>query len=98
MITSPQQDLPKWTFLTNHAHVLIAISRNPSARQSDLAYAVGITQSAVRRIIGELAEAGYVTHEKVGRRNHYTVNTELPMRHPLEDEHTVDDLIASLDQ
>lgn len=98
MITSPQQDLPKWTFLTNHAHVLIAISRNPSARQSDLAYAVGITQSALRRIIGELAEAGYVTHEKVGRRNHYTVNTELPMRHPLEDEHTVDDLIASLDQ
>ena len=98
MITSPQQDVPKWTFLTNHAHVLIAISRNPSARQSDLAYAVGITQSAVRRIIGELAEAGYVTHEKVGRRNHYTVNTELPMRHPLEDEHTVDDLIASLDQ
>jgi len=98
VITSPQQDLPKWTFLTNHAHVLIAISRNPSARQSDLAYAVGITQSALRRIIGELAEAGYVTHEKVGRRNHYTVNTELPMRHPLEDEHTVDDLIASLDQ
>lgn len=98
MISSPQQDVPKWTFLTNHAHVLIAISRNPSARQSDLAYAVGITQSALRRIIGELAEAGYVTHEKVGRRNHYTVNTELPMRHPLEDEHTVDDLIASLDQ
>jgi len=98
VISSPQQDVPKWTFLTNHAHVLIAISRNPSARQSDLAYAVGITQSALRRIIGELAEAGYVTHEKVGRRNHYTVNTELPMRHPLEDEHTVDDLIASLDQ
>lgn len=98
VLTSPQQDVPRWTFLTNHAHVLIAISRDPEARQTDIAYAVGITSSAVRRIIGELEEEGYLSHEKIGRRNRYTVLTDRPMRHPLEDEHTVDDLIVSLKQ
>jgi len=98
VLQTPQQDVPRWTFLTNHAHVLIAISRDPEARQTDIAYAVGITSSAVRRIIGELEQEGYLSHEKVGRRNRYSVNTGLPMRHPLEDEHSVQDLISSLDQ
>lgn len=98
MLTAPEPDLPAWTFLTNHAHVLIAISRNPELRQRDIAYAVGITVGAVQRIIHELEEGGYLKTERVGRRNRYHVIDGRPLRHPLEDQHTVHDLIASLDQ
>ena len=98
MLLPPEPHVVGWTFLTNHAHVLIAISRNPELRQSDISYAVGITQGAVRRIIHELEDSGYIETERVGRRNRYKVNTEQPLRHPLEDQHTVEDLISSLDQ
>lgn len=98
VLTAPETEVPPWSFLTNHAHVLIAISRNPDARQRDLAYAVGITIGAVQRIVHELEDAGYLVTEKVGRRNHYRVIDDLGMRHPLEDKHTVRDLISSLDQ
>lgn len=98
MLTVPEPNLPKWTFLTNHAHVLIAISRNPGLRQRDIAYAVGITVGAVQRIINELERNGYVESERVGRRNQYRVNYDRPLRHPLEDQHSVKDLITSLEQ
>ena len=90
--------MPSWTFLTNHAHVLIAISRDPEIRQRDIAQVVGITIGAVQRIVHELIEAGYLTSERVGRRNHYRVDGGKPLRHPLEDQHTVDELLTSLDQ
>ena len=96
MLQAPRPDLPSWTFLTNHAHVLIAISRDPEALQKDIAYAVGVTTGAVQRIIGELEAAGYVRSERVGRRNRYHVIEDRPLRHPLEDRHTVRDLIVSL--
>lgn len=98
MLTAPEPNLPSWTFLTNHAHVLIAISRNPEARQRDIAYAVGITVGAVQRIIHELEASGYLETERVGRRNRYQVIDGQPLRHPLEDQHTVRELITSLDQ
>lgn len=98
MLQAPQTDVPSWTFLTNHAHVLIAIARNPEARQRDIAYAVGVTVGAVQRIITELEHEGYLTSERVGRRNRYQVNDDLSLRHPLENQHTVSDLITSLDQ
>jgi len=98
MLTAPEPDLPPWTFLTNHAHVLIAISRNPEARQKDIAYAVGITVGAVQRIIGELESEGYISSERVGRRNRYRVLDDKPLRHPLENQHTIAELVASLDQ
>lgn len=98
MLTAPEPDLPPWTFLTNHAHVLIAISRNPEARQKDIAYAVGITVGAVQRIVSELEADGYIRSERIGRRNHYSVIDEKPLRHPLENQHTISELIASLDQ
>ncbi len=97
-LTAPEPELPPWSFLTNHAHVLIALSRNADLRQKDIAYHVGITVGAVHRILNELEEAGYVTSERVGRRKHYEVNADMPMRHPLEDQHAVRDLITSLDQ
>ncbi len=98
LLHAPERDLPKWTFLTNHAHVLIAISREPDARQRDIAYAVGVTVGAVQRIISELEAEGYIRSERVGRRNHYSVIDDKPLRHPLENQHTVHELISSLDQ
>jgi len=97
-LSMPEPDIPPWSFLTNHAHVLIALSRNPHLRQKDIGYAVGITTGAVHRILIELEDAGYLTSEKVGRRKHYEINTAMPMRHPLEDQHTINDLIVSLEQ
>lgn len=94
----PSLDLPRWTFLTNHAHVLIAISRNPELRQRDIAHVVGITTGAVQRIVNDLEEEGYIMTERIGRRNRYSIDTTKPLRHPLEDQHTIDDLITSLDQ
>lgn len=98
MLQAPQTVVPSWTFLTNHAHVLIAIARNPEARQRDIAYVVGVTVGAVQRIISELEHEGYLTSERVGRRNRYRVNDSLHLRHPLENQHTIKDLLSSLDQ
>ena len=95
-LVEPDLDVPSWTFLTNHAHVLIAIDRNPELRQRDIAHAVGITVGAVQKIINELESGGYLTHERVGRRNRYHVIADRPLRHPLESHHTVRDLLATL--
>jgi DNA-binding MarR family transcriptional regulator len=75
---------PTWTFFTNHAHVLIAISRDPELRQRDIARLVGITEGAVQRILHDLEDAGYLRRERVGRRNRYHVDADRPLRHPLE--------------
>ncbi len=87
-----------WTFLTNHAHVLLCIARDPEARIRDLALAVGITERAVQRILADLEAAGYVSHEREGRRNRYEVRAELPLRHPLESDRSVDALLALIDR
>lgn len=84
---------PYWTFLTNHAHVLLAITRDPEARLRDIAGLVGITERAAFRIVGDLAEAGYVTKTKRGRRNVYEVDADLPLRHPLEQQKSVRSLL-----
>ena len=94
----PELPVPSWTFLTNHAHVMIAISRDPELRQRDIAYSVGITTGAVQRIIHELEDAGYLRTERIGRRNRYTIDTDRPLRHPLENQHSINDLITSLEQ
>jgi predicted transcriptional regulator len=73
-----------WTFLTNHAHVLHCISKNPEIRLRDVAEKVGITERAVQRIVAELEHDGYLEHERVGRRNQYQIHTDRPLRHPLE--------------
>lgn len=85
-----------WTFLTNHAHVLLAIAAEPALRVRDLAERVGITERAVQRIVGELQAAGYLEIEREGRRNRYRVHTELPLRHPAEEHHRVGELLEVL--
>jgi len=85
-----------WTFLTNHAHVLVAIARDPEARLRDIAEQVGITERSVQGIVRDLFEHGYIVRERVGRRNRYQLNDTLPMRHPLEAEHDVGVLLTPL--
>jgi hypothetical protein len=85
-----------WTFLTNHAHVLLCIYRDPETRLRDLARSVGITERMVQKIVTELAEAGYVVVEKQGRCNRYRVRRNLPLRHPLETQHSVGRLLDLL--
>lgn len=83
-----------WTFLTNHAHVLLCIAREPEMRMRDVATLVGISERAVQRIIADLEEAGYLERRRRGRRNRYSVRPDLPLRHPIERHRRVAALIA----
>lgn len=85
-----------WTFLTNHSHVLLCIASDPDIRTRDLAEKVGITERSAQRIVAELEAEGYLSHERVGRRNHYEVHADLPLRHPLEDHLEVGALLRVL--
>lgn len=83
-----------WTFLTNHAHVLLAIARDPTARLRDVAETVGVTERAAQAIVADLAAGGYLRRTRVGRRNHYTVNPAGPFRHPAEADRCIGDFLA----
>lgn len=86
----------RWTFLSNYTHVLLCIRRKADVRVRDIAREVGITERAVQRIISELSEAGAIQKERVGRRNHYSVNGDVHLRHPLEEECTIGELLEVL--
>ena len=73
-----------WTFLSNHAHVLLSLHKDHDLRMRDLALKVGITERAVQRIVHELVEEDYLTVNRIGRRNHYEPNLKATLRHPLE--------------
>lgn len=83
-------------FITNHAHVLQVVAADPSARLRDVAETVGITERTAAEIVNDLEQAGYLTKSREGRRNHYQVHEELPLRHPQHRHHTVGDLIRFL--
>lgn len=72
-----------WTFLSNHATVLLCIATEPGLRVRDVAERVGITVRAVLRILADLEEAGYLSRVREGRRNRYEVHADLPFRHPV---------------
>lgn len=80
----PRAPARSWTFLSNHGHVLVHVSREPRARLRDVAEAVGITERSAQSILADLESGGYVTKVRVGRRNHYEVNPGLTFRHPAE--------------
>ncbi|TFC93110.1 MULTISPECIES: winged helix-turn-helix domain-containing protein [Cryobacterium] len=84
-----------WTFLTNHAHVLLCVADNPNVRLRDVAVQVGITERAAQRIVSELEEAGYLNREREGRRNTYRLNTAMPLRHPLDRDHRIGELLSA---
>ncbi|MFD0884987.1 helix-turn-helix transcriptional regulator [Streptosporangium algeriense] len=77
-------DRSSWTFLTHHARVLLEIARDPQIRLRDIAHSIGITERAVQGIVADLHEAGYLTIERVGRRNRYHLNLERGFRYPTE--------------
>ena len=87
---------PSWTFLTNHAHVILAISAESQIRIRDIAAQVGITERAAHRIVSDLELAGYLKVSKIGRRNEYSVVRNLPLRHPAERHHRIGELLKVL--
>ena len=85
-----------WSFLTNHAKVLLCISQDPEMRLREIGDTVGITERAAHRIVTELAAAGYIERARSGRRNRYTIQPELPVPDPLARGQRVGDLLAVL--
>jgi predicted transcriptional regulator len=69
----------RWKFLTNHAQVLVCISHDPGILLREISDQVGITERAAHRIVTELADGGYITRERNGRRNQYTIQYGLAL-------------------
>ncbi|MGA7677301.1 MAG: winged helix-turn-helix domain-containing protein [Dehalococcoidia bacterium] len=88
--------MAKWTFITNQGFVLGCIARNPRSTARVIAQAVGITERTTHKIIAELEEAGYISRKRVGRKNQYRINSDLPLRHPSHGEVMVGDLLQIL--
>jgi len=91
---SAAAELPAFTYLTNHSHVLVALDTDPELRVRDLAALVGITERAVQRILSELEASGVLKIEKVGRRNRYRILRSGRLRHPLEHHCTIGGLLS----
>lgn len=85
-----------WTFLTNHAHVLLVIARDDQVTLRDAAARVGITERAAQSIVADLVAAGYLIRTRVGRRNSYTIQTNLPLRHQMNAGHDLGELLQLL--
>ena len=83
-----------WTFLTNHSHVLICLALSPEATLREVSIRVGITERAVQRIVADIEAEGVLVRERQGRSNRYSINKDLPLRHPIEGHRTVGELIA----
>jgi len=83
-----------WTFLSNHAHVLVCLALDPDARLRDVAASVGITERAVQKIVSDLEEAGVIVRERIGRRNSYRLDLDAPLRHALESHKSVGALLS----
>jgi DNA-binding MarR family transcriptional regulator len=85
-----------WSFLTNHARVLLCIAHDPGMRLRDIATSVGITERSAYGIVTDLAEAGYVVKEKDGRRNRYQIQSHLPMRERISQQPAIGEVLALL--
>jgi DNA-binding IclR family transcriptional regulator len=95
-MSSEEQPDRAWRFVTNHTQVLLCIAHNPEVRLRDVALHVGITERAAQRILADLVDAGFVERDRVGRRNHYSINRNIQMRHPAQHEHEVGELLDLL--
>jgi len=88
--------MPEWKFLTNHALVLCLIAQKPRVTAREISMTIGITEKATRNIINDLEADGYVTRKREGRRNRYTVYTDLPLRHEMQQDKFIGDLLEVL--
>ena len=86
-----------WTFFSNNAHVLVCLTHTPQPTTREIAVQVGITERAVQRIVKKLVEAGVLTINKVGRRNHYDLDLDQQLRHPLESHKTIGEFLHLID-
>jgi predicted ArsR family transcriptional regulator len=91
------KEAARWTFLSNHSHVLLCLHRDPDLTLREVANLVGITERSVQRILSELEEAGYVHRERRGLRNRYRFRASAPLRHPIEAHCTIGDLIEMVE-
>ena len=89
-------EAPTWSFLTNHARVLLCIAQDPGIRLREIGDHVGITERTAYNIVTELAAAGYISRERSGRRNHYTIRPHQPLPDQLAHQHRIRDLLAIL--
>lgn len=94
--TLPDQKVLPWTFLTNHAHVLLTLKQSPAIALREVAMLVGITERSVQRIVADLEAEGFIKKAKSGRSNTYSVIGKKRLRHPLEAHHTVDELFKAI--
>jgi Winged helix-turn-helix DNA-binding len=85
-----------WSFLTNHARALLCIAADPGARLRDIATSVGITERRAHAIVTDLVDAGYVVKDRNGRRNQYRIQTDLPLRDPINRQRTIGELLDLL--
>lgn len=88
--------MAEWTFLTNHARVLILIAKHPKITAKDMSSLIGITERSVRNIIADLEAEGYIEKSKEGRRVGYKIHPELPLRHPTQKDHSIKTLLKAL--
>ena len=86
----------QWTFFTNHAHVMVCLAKSGDRPLREVALEVGITERAVQRIIADLEEGGYLVRERVGRQNRYSLILNKELRHPIEADHTIGDIVRVL--
>ena len=88
--------MTSWSFLTNHARVLLCIAHDPGMRLRDLAASLGITERSAHGIVTDLATAGYVVKQKDGRRNRYQIQAHLPLPGTGSRERTIGEILALL--
>jgi predicted ArsR family transcriptional regulator len=88
--------MAEWTFLTNHAVVLVYLARHPKITARELASSIGITERAVRKIIADLEAEGYISKAKEGRGVRYSINSQLPLRHRTQKDKSVEGLLFTL--
>jgi len=89
---------PRWTFLTNHAHVLAVLYSDSEVVLRAVAAHVGITERAVQRIIHDLEQDGFIERIRVGRRNRYRVLKDQALRYPIEAHRTIGDLLMLISE
>ena len=96
MIFLPMRDPAQWTFFTNHAHVMVCLAKRGDRPLREVAADIGITERAVQRIVADLEEGGYLSRERVGRSNRYSLTVNKALRHPLESNHTIGEVLQIL--
>lgn len=87
-----------WTFFSNHGHVYFLLATNSNMVLREVALKVGITERSVLAIVQDLEKAGYIKREKIGRSNRYKIVPKKTLRHPLESNVQLQDLVRLIEQ